>query len=310
MQDYRRNTGSAFTQIGDSIFVVKNSSDTLQNIELWLNGMKVKKIAVSVDPKSLDDHGWASESRERVIDPDLTWYMTGSNIETVFVTGVTYGGAGQAGTVTLSSLTTPGTEGTKMLRSMATNDFGACLLHSKDNKPVSIIDEGFHLFVPDMHDYSVTTTTNPETEETTETVGGKKELTTTEDSKLRAWVEMGVIPATYTDSNGKSWTNYVLSDQYLTPQDDPDGNGNMSDTDAFYRVHPGGAGSYGHNAYLQLETDSVKPAGTTGAAAFNMVFETNGIREAIVNRPGGYLYHQRCEIGRNAYDQRCVYCEQ
>ena len=245
-----------------------------EDIELWLNGLAVKKIGISVDAKSLDKQGWATESRERVIDPDLTWYLTGQDIETIFVTAVDYGeDASKGGKVTMSRVTTPGTEGSSVLCALADGDKGACILHNTDGNAVEIIEgEGFHLFVPDMHDYGTT--------------DAKKEATTTNSSILVAQVGEGDIA----DEEG-DYTNYILSTTYYKTGKEKVTDGTL----AFYRVKPGGAHSKGHNAYLQLETSKVKPQGTGNAvSAFGLVFDTgeavNGINELLINNANEGAY--------------------
>ena len=254
---------------GDVIYVVKNAAE--QDLELWLNGMKVKKIGISVDKKSLDNLGWATESRERVIDPDLTWYLTGQNIETIFVTGVEYGEPGKNGEVTLSRVTTPGTEGSVVLCALNDGDAGACMLHNTAGSAVSIIDKGFHLFVPDMHDYG--------------TDDAKKTVSENTSSQLIAQVTAGTI-ADADEANGL--TNYILSTTFYD-----NGKEKKSGPLAFYRVKEGGANSGGHNAYLQLETASVAPEGSS-TTAFSMVFDNgdavNGINELNINQTSGRSY--------------------
>ena len=255
----------------DNIYVKKAIGE---DIELWLNGLAVKKIGISVDAKSLDKQGWATESRERVIDPDLTWYLTGQDIETIFVTAVDYGeDASKGGKVTMSRVTTPGTEGSSVLCALADGDKGACILHNTDGNAVEIIEgEGFHLFVPDMHDYGTT--------------DAKKEATTTNSSILVAQVGEGDIA----DEEG-DYTNYILSTTYYKTGKEKVTDGTL----AFYRVKPGGAHSKGHNAYLQLETSKVKPQGTGNAvSAFGLVFDTgeavNGINELLINNANEGAY--------------------
>ena len=262
----------ATASAGDDNIYVKKA--TGEDIELWLNGLAVKKIGISLDAKTLDKQGWATESRGRVIDPDLTWYLTGQNIETIFVTGVDYGeDASKGGTVTMSRVTTPGTEGSKVLCALTDGDAGACILHNTAGSAVNILD-GFHLFVPDMHDYGTT--------------DAKKTLSDNTSSILIAQVEEGDIAA---EDATNGLTNYILSTTYYKTGKEKVSDGPL----AFYRVKEGGAHSKGHNAYLQLETTKVKPQGSgSTATAFGLVFDTgeavNGINELLINNANEGAY--------------------
>ena len=262
----------------DYIVAFLNPNKNKSNLTLSLNGFQLKRLAVSKDFKSLDSNGWATESREHVVDPDLTWYMTGELIETIFVKSVIYGTSGRnGGDVELARVTYPGEEGSQLLCALEDGDEGACILHNKAGNPVSILNSGFHLFVPDMHDYL-----NTEEDFTGNNDGGKKALITEDYGILKAQVNAGTIPAT---ENGA--TNYILSNKiYVNDQ----GETATESVEAFYRVKSTGAKSKGHNGYLPMETDKVT---NQSANVFDLVFdidkdadginEVNAIEDATMN---------------------------
>lgn len=254
---YEANDGS-----GDYILAVYNSG-AAGNLTLTLNGWVLKKMSVSLDKKTLDSNGWATESREHVIDPSLTAYLTGYDIETCFVQEIGYGKNGKSGQVGLIRADLSDNSAGQVIRAMANGDAGACLLHHTEGSPVEILDGGFHLFVPDMHDYEGDFTAN--------TTGGIKTVTTTANGILKAQVGAGTIPAT--DDN---YTNYILSNKrYVQDQGDL-----VESVEAFYRVKSTGAKSNGHNAYLQLETEKVQnPSANAFEIVFDLDHDADGINE-------------------------------
>ena len=209
----------------DKVFIMKN--DTEQDVELWLNGVAVKKIGVSVDFKTIGSTGYATESRERVIDHRLTEFFTGVPIKAY------WGELSDDKTkVTLKDV--------EFLKAAtAEGDATGCVLHNEttsDDKAVNIIDGGFHLFVPDMHDKG---TTN---------INGNVLLAHLSDDPIK---------------NGEGTTRFVLSAKYY------DGsqvgasqktyiNGK---TVAFYKVDPNtGAKGSANSAYLELSSGDAQPA--------------------------------------------------
>ena len=220
-----------------------NTNDSKSNLTFALNGYRIQKLAVSEDFKKLDINGWASESRARVIDPELTSFLTGENIETLFVTDVAYGDPGKSGTLTLANPTA-----TQVLMANTDGETGACLLHNAGEQkgPVEILNGGFHLFVPDMHDYTANSEKNLKTP------------TTKAVSLLKAQVTEGDVSG----ENG-SYTNYVLTSSYYE-----DGKTKKTlDDDAFYRVS-GSVHSKGNQAYLPLLTANVKTPGSSNSTIF------------------------------------------
>lgn len=235
---------------GDKIMAIYNSG-AAGDLTLTLNGWVLKKLAVSTDFKKLDVNGWATESRARVIDPALTSYLTGNNIETIFVTDINYNEKlGAAGTLTLAYPDT--NEKGNVLMANTDDETGACMLHNAGEQkgPVEILNGGFHLFVPDMHDYTVGSNSN------------EKTLTTAANSLLVAQVNEGYVPAV----NG-SCTNYVLTSTYY----DHDTTLKTLDDDAFYRIKGNSVHSIGNQAYLPLLTAKVAPS--TSGSSIGFFFE-------------------------------------
>ena len=213
----------------DYVYIMKNDAD--QDVELWLNGLSVQKIAVSEDFKKIGTTGYATESRTRVIDHTLTEFFTGVPIKAY------WGELSDDKTkVTLKDV--------EFLKAAtAEGDATGCVLHNEtendddnNDKSVNIIDGGFHLFVPDMHDKG---TTN---------INGNVMLAHLNVSNIES---------------DDDFTRYVLSAKYY------DGsqvgvsekayiNGK---TVAFYKVDPKtGAKLAANSAYLQLSSSDAQPA--------------------------------------------------
>ena len=127
----------------DKVYIMKNDAE--QDVELWLNGMSVKKIAVSEDFKKIGKTGYATESRTRIIDHRLTEFFTGQKVKA-------YWGQLVGDKVKLQEV--------EFLKAATEEgDATGCILYndaSDTDKTVDVIDGGFHLFVPDMHDKGAT----------------------------------------------------------------------------------------------------------------------------------------------------------
>ena len=255
----------------DWVIAVKNTKGAASNLTFTLNGWILKKLSISADKKTLDSKGWASESREHVVDPSLTAFLTGYDIETCFVDKINYNQTNPHGRGTLKLRRACFDDGSTgdIIRASAEGDFGGCLIHYKADTPLSILDGGFHLFVPDMHDYA----NERSGVYTSNDMQGAKTVTGT--NLLKAQVGVGTIPATDGD-----YTNYILSNQrYIMDQGDL-----VPGPEAFYRVKSTGATSKGHNAYLQLLTEMINPSTANGfiltfgdgdADGINEVYGTN-----------------------------------
>ena len=233
------------------ILAFKNNS-TKKHLILSLGGYELKKVAVSVDKKTLGRYGWATESRERVIDPSLTAYLSGKNIETIIATGTDYASR----TVTLTRMNLK-EKGDLMQLASADKSKYACILHNAvSEEPITILDGGFHLFIPDMHDYDV------------KTGKGLKTFTTANSSIMKAQLTSGTV--TWSDDEGDT-KNFVLTSYYQKV--DKDDNVTVATSGAkeegFYRVGKNNPiTSNGHQGYLPISTSV---AG--GNAKFSIVFE-------------------------------------
>ena len=255
----------------DWVIAVKNTKGATSNLTFTLNGWILKKMSVSQDWKSLDSKGWASESREHVIDPSLTAYLTGYDIETCFVSGIVYNekNPGKGGQITMYRANFDDSSDGTIVRASADGEYGGCLLHYTANVPLGIIDNGFHLFVPDMHDYE----NGCNGDFTSNNIEGVKTIIGTDNNLLKSQVYAGNIPAV-----DGIYTNYILSNRrYLQDQGDL-----VDGPEAFYRVKSPSARSNGHNAYLQLETEKVHPSSANG---FTLTFgdgdDADGINEVF-----------------------------
>ena len=284
---YNDANATAFSPIaaqdesGDVIFAMAMSDDLTKkcDVKLTFQGYEVKKIAVSDDFKQLSDKGWATESRGRIIDPELTSYMTGVPFENLVITSINYTDKTIGYEVVR---TAPETEGTVIkkaeLMPACTADGGseAYILHNKNNAVVEILNGGFHLFVPDMHDYSVTTTTTGS--ESTTTIGGLKTAKDMSATLMKAQLNAGTVAR---EVNG--YINFVLTDTWthLKPDGTPYGRPETSE-EAFYQVPKGGIYSYGHQGYLPVAKSEM-----ANAPRFTFMFmgddDTTGIDETIAN---------------------------
>lgn len=118
-------------------------NDAERDVELWLNGYEIKKIAVATDFKKIGSTGYATESRDHIIDHRLTEYFTGVPVKAYY--GKLSDDKKSVSLEKVEFLKAAVNEG----------DPTGCILHnetSSNNKAVNIINDGFHLFVPDMHD--------------------------------------------------------------------------------------------------------------------------------------------------------------
>ena len=139
------------------ILAVKNTTRNVEHLTFTLNGWIVEKVAVSKDAKTVNRLGWTTESRARVIDPALTSELTGYPFNTYIVTDASYANK----TVTL----TPVDIDNDVMPIAADGDNNAYIIQNtlldEERKEgdiaapgrVQILNNGFHLFVPDMHDY-------------------------------------------------------------------------------------------------------------------------------------------------------------
>jgi len=217
------------------IVAIKNDKGAKKHLTLSLVGYQLKKLAVSKDPKTLNKLGWATESRNRFIDPELTPFFTGENIEVCTVTGFDYPNK----TVTLKRVEVANYVMKPVSTESSNSGYEAYLIHNTEDKAVEILNNGFHLFVPDMHDYVEGADSNV------------KSPQSMSDSKLKAQLAAEAVPAT--DNAGN--TNFVLTYKYrqVNANDVPTSGVIESDHVAFYRVLES-VNSKGNQGYLPVPT--------------------------------------------------------
>lgn len=245
-------TYSGQSNDGDYIFAVKGTGG---DVVIKIGDAIIQKIAVSTDAKTVNKLGYATESRAKEIDPELMGYMTGTGLKAYTVTNVTYGNkAGDVPSITLTEIPSANVMGPA-----GTNDHkGYIIYNTGDTKEVNILDNGFHLFVPDMHDISSASNHKKSILET-ETEEGK--------NYLRSHTNSGNISQTE-KIGGVEYTNYLMNYKYIGPD-----NKQHEGPEAFYRASS--TATLGNNkAYLQLLTEKVKPSEANGnsGAKFAIIF--------------------------------------
>lgn len=230
---------------GDFIVAIKNSGEQ-SNLTFTLNGWVLKKLAVSDYKKTLNDKGWATESRNDVIDPALTAYMTGKDMRTYVATTVDYPNK----KVTLMRIDADSQNsefiGYLMSKTDNGNDANACIIRNvavgDENPKLQILDGGFHLFVPDMHDYIEGNTTD------------SKKMMWNAGTNLNNELVSVLNKGTIAPMTGEM-TNYAFTCKYVDI--DPETGKVLSTVktgdQAFYRIAQGGATSNtGNQAYLPI----------------------------------------------------------
>lgn len=287
--EVKNGTGYSFFKVegtDDWILAVKNTKDAASNITFTLNGWIVKKISVSEYSKSVNKLGYASESRAKEIDPELMGYMTGTGLKAYTVDNVTYGNkAGEVPTIKLKVVPT-----TNVISAAKHHDHNGYIIYNTDaavngTKAVGALNNGFHLFVPDMHDR-------------TDGTSKLKPALDVSGNCLRAWLpsdpttEVMSQTYTYTESEGnitatgagegvKEYTTYVLSSKGTNTATGK----TETDVERFRRVAANViAGN--NKAYLPLLTENVKPkAGASAKGMFAIVFvdEEEGTETTSLN---------------------------
>jgi hypothetical protein len=222
----------------DYIVAIKNTNSSKSNLTLSLTGYRIQNLAVSKDPKTVNIKGYASESRNRVIDHKLTSFFTGKNIKAYLAKEK------DANTISLKDIAKP------MPAATADGQFVGSVLYNNDyykddnnveHGQVVILDGGFHLFVPDMHDY----TGDPND------AGNMKtgELESTSGNMMQSFNAGGKDSKILSQTTLKDI--YVLSYKYLdhdrTGQDTHE-----AQKEAFYRLASSGANVKPNSAYIQL----------------------------------------------------------
>ncbi len=246
---------------GDEVVYAIPSPSSTSNVTLFFTGVEVHKIAVSKDPKKVNKYGWATESRNHVIDQSLTSYFTGKPFEACAVTEVNY----DKHTVTLDRVNMD-----KKVMKLADNESGAYnayIIHNKseeggiDEKTVDILatGDGFHLFVPDIHDYLKDNEKYP-----AEGEGNRYNMKSTygHQQTMKAQLAAGTVPA----KEGE-YTNFVLTWQIADIEDNTQGETYDFGYVGFFRVQDSGVTSRGNQGYLPLALGS-----GNSVNKFNLVF--------------------------------------
>jgi hypothetical protein len=271
------------TTTDEYILAVKNKTGEMNHLQLTLNGWIVEKVAVSKDDKTLNKKGYASESRNRVIDHSLTSFFTGKPIKAY--TAESYDAA--ASTIGLVEITKPMPAAT----TTAGQNVGSVLYNSDcadadDEDCGKVLDNKFNLFVPDMHDYKGDPNYplgNPNiTNSDMSSHAG--ELQSTTNNLMLSYntgaTSNATIPQKINDSSV-----YVLSYQYFEHDKDnlTENDINEAQVEAFYRVAKNGAGIKPNSAYLILPVTSspAKVSFLFGDELFGEV--NNGIATGITD---------------------------
>ena len=245
---------------GDMIYaVLGNATSASSNITLYFNGVTIKKIAVSTDKKTFNAKGWTTESRDHDIDPSLTAEMNGRGIKTYAVTGVDY----TKKKVTMTDISNAG-----LMHSAADDSKYACILRNTADETLEVVNGGFYLFVPDMHD--------KQGETTGDGYKLKNYASDMESSIMKAKVSHA-YPAGYPNSGDAAYgtripaisddyTNFAFTYQYYTL----DGSGNTTGSvqtgrQGFYRIANNGGYSMGNQGYLPLLTSEVNKDSSVAA---------------------------------------------
>lgn len=249
-----RNTTFSYTTKSGDDYIYATSSGSGGDMTLYLSNVVLQKIAISTDKKQFNSLGWTSESRDRDIDAELTSYMSGKDIKTYMVSDVKY----DSKTVTLADISY-----LRMPKAAANGSSNACILRNTAGTALSLVDGGFHLFVPDMHD--------------------ETKWTPDVDSKMKAQLTAGTVPMWGNDAH--TILNYAFTYEYVKVNPDTgvewDSNsGVKTGKQAFYRIVSQGATSTGNQGYLPVSTTT-----TGGASRFTIMLDGEDIGLATLIEP-------------------------
>ena len=251
------------------IYAIYNNDPTnAKDITLFFNEVEVKKMAVSTDLKTFNAKGWTTESRNHDIDPALTAEMNGRNITTYLVTGVDY---------TKKRVTMTPINDYLMPAASGDHQPEACILKNSTESTLNIVNGGFYLFVPDMHDEQGETSTS-----------GYKLKNYYNDSEHPSIMKSKLNPAypanyfspgslqvgTPIPYQSEGYTNFAFTYQYYAL----DGSGNtqgdvIEGLQGFYRIANNGGWSYGNQGYLPLVTSQIDSDIMGGARGFELSFD-------------------------------------
>ena len=281
----KNGSGYSFYQASDSndewILAVRNTTGSTNHLTFTLNGWIVKKVAVSTDFKSILKVGWGSESRTRVIDPELTSFMTGKDFKTYIVSGASYADKKvtlkevNAKSYVIPAAEEQGDENATILRNMTKDENNTSL---ENPYQVRILNSGFHLFVPDMNDYVGESREDGRT--------NQKRLQDMSSNVLKSFAGAGTITQDGTDNI----FNYVLTTR---TQDVNSGAITEYENVQFARVpKKNGLTTTGNQAYLPVDCS----VSGDGSAKLQIVFEpmdeepvepiADGVEMTVEEQPG------------------------
>ena len=258
---------------GDEVFALVMPSNLTKKHDVRLNfqGYEVKKIAVSDDFKTVNRLGWATESRARVIDPALTSEMTGYPFKTYIVTDASYADK----TVTLEEVNVTDTKVVMPIAEDGDNNAYIIrnMLLDEERKEgdiaapgrVQILNNGFHLFVPDMHDYVADRQDGITNQKSVSAMGGNMLVSLLTSQTLNK------------KGSGNIY-NYALTSQ-KNKVGDAD-NQTYLDEIGFYRIKDG-TQSTGNLAYLPVDCSETQ--GTTGGGGAKMSIIFTSFDEPVEN---------------------------
>lgn len=269
------------------IYAIYNNSGSTNDITFFFNEVEVQKIAVSTDKKEFNAKGWTTESRDHDIDPSLTAEMNGRGIKTYAVTEMKY----DKKKVVMTDISNVG-----LMHAATDESKYACILRNTEDAELSVVNGGFYLFVPDMHD--------EQGENTGDGYRLKNYAPSMESSIMKAKVSYA-YPANYPNygdnasgtpipakSDDGTITNFAFTYQYCQLNSSGEAYGTLQEgPQAFYRIATNGGYSKGNQGYLPLLTSEVtkNTAITSGTRGYELSFgddeeggETTDI-ETIVN---------------------------
>lgn len=261
------------------VYIVPGSAKSASsNITLYLNGVLLKRIAVSEDSKTLNVKGYASESRNRIIDHSLTSYFTGQPVKAYIVKN--YDEANHK--IGLVEITKPMPAATQKGDPVGTVLHKTDAVYANNDGEVKVYNGGFNLFVPDMHDTEVE-----------DCIGN-----------LMLSFNAGGTGTAYLSATEGEYTNFVLNWQYYKL----DSNGNIVSgstkhdygEEAFFRIgnnanNGQGAAMKPNSAYIKI--DSSKAAGAKISFEFDEFEFDEGTpteivdMEAVASEEGSDAYY-------------------
>lgn len=255
------------------ILAVKNTTGSTNHLQYTLNGWIVEKVAVSKDDKTLNKKGYASESRGRVIDHSLTSFFTGKPITALMAKNYDE----SASTIELVPIAKPMPAATADGKPVGSVLYNSDCENADDEDCYKVLGNKFHLFVPDMHDY----TGDPNDAANMKT----GELQSTSGNLMKSY-NVGGDNNTTIAQKGDDGVRYVLS--YIYYDHDKDGqtienDGNEAQEEAFYRVAKNGAQIKPNSAYISFPS--------TAQAKVSFLFEdelfgqSQGITTGITEAP-------------------------